>query len=117
MTELQRISARLAGMARETERHCDALDDFTGCASGVAGSDPDPEAGNGAGLAHPQRIATKVPYCMTCGDSGRIPNEGPLRWGSSVRFDEDDSLVCPDCPRCTACGAEWSEHDERQECP
>lgn len=55
-------------------------------------------------------------FCGECGDTGRVPNEGPLRW-ADVRFDEDDSLECTECPRCPECLVEWREHGPHVECP
>ncbi len=92
MTDLQRLCAELAGMAKRTERHADVFEAFA-----------------------LEPIAVKVPRCGTCGDSGRIPNEGPLRW-SDPRFDEDDELECPDCPICRECGVELRRH-LTEECP
>jgi hypothetical protein len=139
MTELQRISARLAGMSRETERHCDALDDFTGCASGgVASSEPDPEAGNGAGpLAHPhscarcglqtraatvcagcdrdlelhrERLRNRArPYCGECGDTGREPHQVELGSVGLPRW-QDEAQPCDRCPCCEECGVELRLH-------
>lgn len=133
MTELQRISARLAGFARETERHCDALDDFTGCASGVAG--PSPEAG--AGLAHPhpcarcgiqtraevvcagcdrdlelhrERLMNRArPYCGECGDTGLEPHQVELGCVGLPRW-QDEPQPCDRCPCCEECGVELRLH-------
>lgn len=120
MTELQRISAELAGMAKRTDRHCETLEEFCsalhdcmrcGQATTSLWYCADCERNTA-----PDRVVVKVPACGTCGDSGRVPNEGPLRW-SDPRYDEDDSLVCPDCPTCRECGVELREHGEHQDCP
>ncbi len=141
MTDLQRLCAELAGMAKRTERHADVFEAFAlesesasgGVDSGVggplAGSHSCARCGDATHtqVCDPCDVALELhrdrlqmlarPYCGECGDTGLEPVEVELGYVRLPRW-QDEPQPCERCPRCDECGVELRLHPrDTMECP